>query len=855
MFTLCLTANIPLCMGATTNHAQPQTNAWSKNPNEAIAAQLGWVADLTTRCGGYYLEAPFTYPEKLINTNSMVITSDQPFFSFHGTSFLPSATINRLGQQITANKAYLYRDPTTGKINAINLFGDINLREPRTLVVATKAHLDLKTKEQILDDILYRTAIYSAANLKPAIPNNQALQNARQVYHLSAWGQAAEFAQHKPKVYELKQASYSTCPPLTNVWEVKASEITLDKNSGRGVAKHARLYIKKIPVFYTPYFNFPIDNRRKTGFLFPFIGRTTKSGEQLTTPFYWNLAPNYDTTITPTFYTARGLQAEDIFRYLTPSSGGKTTIDILPHDKAFSLFKESAPRKYGSTTNQFTLANLRRLEAASPTRGAFAFEHQQRFNDLWSMDVNYNYVTDDYYLSDLRNSLNETTQNQLLQQADVNFNDYHWNFTGRVQGYQTLHPVDVDTPGLFINQYSRLPQLILNGAYPNNELQKFSYFANSEITHFDIKKMPGSDVLQPMGNRLHVQPGISLPLTWPFLYITPRLQAALTKYELRQVPTGIPSVPNRALPIFDLSTGMYFDRNLTLFGNDIRQTLEPQLYYTYIPYRNQFDIPVFDTIETTLTYDQLFTYNRFSGIDRIGDANQVSLGLATRFIDNDTGIEKIHAGIGEIIYFRNREVTICSYNTCPSNTIPKDNKLRRSPVSASWTYLLTPGWTATGTTIWNTQLNEMSNQSIAVQYSPDPTRIINLGYNFVRNGDVQPGLPVNSSGNNLKQTDFSFAWPLFYQWSVVGRLTKSINQARFQNILSGLQYDSCCWAIRFVAGRTFLKLAPPNASPQYDTEFYMQFALKGLGNFGFADPSQLLSSSIPGYSSNFGKDY
>jgi LPS-assembly protein len=224
-----------------------------------------------------------------VKKNLFVITSNEPLFALHGTSYLPLVTINRQGQQITADKAYIYRDKKTDKLSVIDLYGKVNLREPRTLVIADKMHLDLKTKQENLEGIIYRTAVYSSGTAP--VFNNAQLQKSRNVYHLTAWGKATEFVQEHPRIYELKNASYSTCPPLTNVWRVQASDIQLNKLTGRGTAKNARLYIKNVPIFYTPYFNFPIDNRRKTGLLFPFAGRTTRSGAQITAPFYWNIEP------------------------------------------------------------------------------------------------------------------------------------------------------------------------------------------------------------------------------------------------------------------------------------------------------------------------------------------------------------------------------------------------------------------------------------------------------------------------------------------------------------------------------------------------------------------------------------
>ncbi len=821
-----------------------------------IAQQLGWVEKKNlNRCDGYYLETAFTFSENAAKKHLVEITSDQTLFAQHGTSILDgNITVIQQGQEVTASKGYLYRNPTTGRISAVDLMGHVNLREPDSLIIANKAHLDLEKKSQKLQEISYRTTVYGSTNTRPPAPSNKALQAPRQVIQLSAWGTASEFNKDQPKIYHFSQASYSTCPPNTNIWHVQAKHIELNRNTGRGVATQARLYIKEVPVFYSPYLNFPIDNRRQTGFLFPGFGSSNRFGPYFQTPFYWNLAPNYDTTITPLFMKKRGLQANDLFRYITPSSGGQIRMSITPSDRAFQTLQTTSQNKYQYVNDPTVQANLRRLENDSTTRGSFAWQNRTRFNEHWSSNVDYNYVTDDYYLRDFGNGLTESTNNQLVQQADVNYRGKNWNFTTRMQQYQTLHPVDALTATQ--NQYNRFPQLVLDGDYPD---QRFGldYDIKNEVTHFDIRSTPGTSTKSPTGKRLHTQPSISLPLTWPAYYITPRVQLALTKYALGDVSNIMSKSTSRALPIIDINTGMYFDRDIHFFGRDAQQTLEPQLYYLYVPYRNQYQIPVFDTTTNTLTYNQLFVDNRFSGLDRIGDANQVSAGVTTRFIDTDSGFERLRAGIAEIIYFKNRQVTICTIDDpyCLTSSDARDNTLRRSPIAGILAYQINPSWSLTGNSIWNTQLNQMDNQTITLQYHTDTARIVNLGYNFVRNGDIQPNLPATSSGNNLKQVDVSFAWPVSNNWSAIGHWTKSVNEGHFQNLLYGLQYDSCCWAARFVGGRTFTNLDVITGTPQYDNQIYFQFALRGLGNFGSGDPSQYVSSNIGSYNTNFGQDF
>ncbi len=820
----------------------------------AIANDLGWVQTNENRCGGYYLEAPFVDASYLVNNDQIKITGNQGNFSLHSTSALENVTISKEGQQIITNTAYVYRDPQTEDYSSADLIGNVILREPNSLILASCGHLNLKSNERSLKDILYRTAVYSTVSNKPSQLTLVELQQEHKVYQLSAWGKADTFYQEQPRIFEFKGATYSTCPPLLSTWQVKAEHIELNKETGRGVAKHAKLYVKGVPVLYAPYLNFPIDSRRQTGFLWPTIGSSSVSGPSFTVPYYLNLAPNYDDTITPAVLTKRGVQINNLFRYLAPHpySNGQIQITLLPNDQLFRNFKDTQEEEFQFTKNPVTLSELHRLENASTTRAAIYWNDKTYFNEHWSADADYNFVSDDYYLKDFSNGLNQITPNQLLQQGDLYYKGKYWNFTGRIQAYQTLHPIEENN---FFNQYIRLPQLLLDGDFPD-EKRGFNYSIINELTRFDIAKNPGNLnprnlSSQPIGVRMHTQPGINYPIYRPAYFIDPRLQFALSQYEVTNVLDDNSTHPDRALPIFDIHGGLFFDRNASLFRHAFRQTLEPQFYYTYVPFRNQDEIPIFDTTVNTLTYDQLFTYNRFSGIDRIGDANQLSLGIATRLFDEQSGFQKASAGIGQILYFANRRVTLCeSGAVCSDYPDSPENTSRQSPISGVLTYNLTPEWSASANTIWNTESDQLDNQTVTIQYADARQRIVSLNYTYVRNADK---LLSQNSANNLSQTDFSFSWPLTRDISTIGRWTEDWNHTRFHNLLYGLQYDTCCWAIRIVTGRTFDSLV--NDTYQYNSEFFIQFALKGLGSFGSGNPGRALNNSLIANEASFGQDY
>ncbi len=850
---LCVAANMP---------AQSLTSS-------AMAKALGWVQTDIGRCGGYYLESSFIGADSSLEKNHIQLSSQQGIvFSLHGTSISQGQiTITQDGQQIIANKGYLYRDPTTGKLNAVDLIGHVVLRQPNELIIADYGHVDLKMKQKSLHHILYRNAIYSKTSTqKPIVPTNKQIEHENKVYQLSAWGTAEKYEQNEPKISLFNQATYSTCPPLTSAWQVKASNIELNKNTGRGYARNARLLVKGVPVFYTPYLNFPIDSRRQTGFLPPAIRpNTTESGTIITAPFYINLAPNYDDMLTPALLFKRGIQVTNLFRYLTPETEGKIKITALPNDHLFTALKEESINQFLEPTSPLTQANFNRLQNASNTRTAFSWQNDAHYNEHWTSALDYNYVSDDYYTTNFSNGLTQVTTNQLLQQADLTYKGQFWQFRGNIQGYQTLHPLDQS----YQNVYSRLPQLTLGGNYLDQNTG-LNYSVDNDLSHFVIRKNPGADVLYPYGTRVNVQPAISWPVYRPAFFFNPRLQFAMTQYEVGQIPANTnPATfnnhlvsPYRSLPIFDISSGMYFERNFSIGQYGLTQTLEPQMYYTYIPYYNQNNLPLFDTDLTTLTYDQLFTYNRFSGLDRIGDANQIALGLATRFMDQQSGTQKAYAGIGQINYFQHRRVTLCtndlgSTQNCAALLTSSDNsnnRVNRSPLSGVLSYNLTPNWTFTSSTIYDTHVNNVKNETLTLGYSTDSQRSVTLSYTYALDGAFVPTNPVGSSANNLSQTDLNFIWPIAHGWSTLGRWTENFNTTSFQNLLFGLQYDSCCWAVRFLTGRIFTNVNL-NKTLKYNTESYIQFALKGLGNFGTGDPSSTLNTGAISYQTDFGQDF
>jgi LPS-assembly protein len=410
-----------------------------------------------------------------------------------------------------------------------------------------------------------------------------------------------------------------------------------------------------------------------------------------------------------------------------------------------------------------------------------------------------------------------------------------------------------------------LPQLLFTSHLPiqNNTL---NYQWLGELVNFVEGPNPGATTTPPSGQRGNIVPGISLPLSNLAGYITPTVQYELTQYNVGDQPYGYPDQITRAIPISDIDSGLFFQRDTSLFGKNYEQTLEPRVFYLYVPYHNQSDIPVFDSALVPFTYNQLFLTNRFSGSDRIGDANQVSFALSTRTIDQDTGDQKFSAGVGIIKYFEVRRVTLCSTPGCVDSLFSVGSTSTTDPVSpvvGQATYNFNPNWSTSASAAWNPDNKQTQNAAVNFQYMPAPNHIFNLGYNYLRYGDIYT-LPSNPSASqlsnngtsanskfNLSEPTASFAWPFNDTWSGVGSWSYSWNQGHGLTYFAGVQYNTCCWGVQVVLARTYSGLNPVSGVPEFNNGVFVQWAFKGLAKFAGNDPTSLLLNGIPGYQNNF----
>jgi LPS-assembly protein len=581
-----------------------------------------------------------------------------------------------------------------------------------------------------------------------------------------ARGQAQRMDFEGPDRTRLTDVSYTTCAAGQDDWFLNIGELELDTAEEIGTARNAWVEFKGVPLFYFPYLNFPISERRRSGFLAPSVGHSGKSGFALATPYYLNLAPNYDDTLTPRWLSKRGLQLQNEFRYLTRDSGGRLQLEALPDD-----------RKYGDD------------------RAAGSWQHQTTLSSLWSATVDVRAVSDKTYLDDFGDNLNITGQTHLPQLATLDYRGPQWNFSGRTAAYQTVDPsiAPADKP------YARLPQLGLRTAaapVPN----RLNYDFDSELVRFTR-----TDSLT--GERLMLNPGISLPLTASYGNLTPRVAARQIAYRLNRDDETTPGV---ARGVFSLDGGLVFERDSDSFGANSTQTLEPRLFYLYVPYRNQDNLPNFDTSIPDFSFSNLFRDNRLVGGDRIGDANQLTTAVTTRFFDGADGAERMRASFGRIHYFDDRRVNL------PAGTVDTTDSNWVAELGARL-----PGhWYARGDLQWNHDVTAKYNAYL--QYQPQADRIVNLGTRYIR--------------DEIDQSDLSAEWPVFGRWTFRGRSLYSYRDRRNVESWGGFEYNACCWAARVLASRRY-----SDADGQTNA-LLLEFELNGLAKLGGVPDSPLRQS-------------
>ncbi|KTC91048.1 LPS-assembly protein LptD [Fluoribacter dumoffii] len=789
---------------------------------EKFAQCLGWHADQSSPiCLGSYQPLTVT---PLASPDEIKIMADRVSFYQDKPSTLAGNVEIQQGQRVVnAQTAYVYRDPKSKQITKIEFLGNVHYLEPDKLLIARKATINPQDKSGKTEDVLYRFNVNKHAALLPA------------------WGRARLMQRFPNSDYLLRQATYTTCAPQDKAWSLEAKSIVIDDKKKVGVARDVKLRIREWPILYVPYLSFPTTKERKSGFLMPLTGYSNVGGFDLGIPYYWNIAPNYDLTLTPQIYTKRNVMLGGEFRYLTANSMGRFTGNFLPNDAAFRNFLNSHADEFPSFRNR------------SNNRWLWSFLDTTQINPNLRLNVNVQQVSDDYYFQDFSTNLALITQRQLLRQADLTYSTDHWTFRSMVQSFQTLHPIN-ETP--IADQYERLPQLHARGYYYDLPAQ-----ANLNITgQYDQFFWPTSQrqflgVEMPQGPRFHFNPVLSLPQRSSWGFITPSGEFVENYYQVQNNWNDTHTDYNRFIPRFSTHGGLFFDRNFNWLGESYTQTLEPSLFYLYVPFYNQNQLPIYDTANLIFNFDQLFRTNRFSGFDRIGDANQLSYALTTRWLSERSGVELASFSIGQIKYFSDRRVQLCRSPTgyCVGSRYEIGQVspfYGVSPIASRAIYHFNPFLKILGDYVWDPATSSTNNGNLNLHYQPKSNAIINVGYSYLINGDVTKVRNNEGVDNALHQGIVSVSWPISDRWSTLGAYSYNISKDYSMMSLLGMQYDSCCWAVRIMGGRTFKSLNQEYL-PQYNNNIYLQILLKGLGSVANSDPGSVLNTYIPGYNDPF----
>ena len=679
-----------------------------------------------------YMRTPLPRVQGQPDDQRTHIEADSADIQLEATStFRGDVVVTRGQSQLNAQQVDYDR-----QLDSVHAEGDVRLLQNDLLISGEQADIAMTTGTGLISGATYRTA------------------NNRQ-------GQAKRINVLDKYRAELKEATYTTCDIGDPDWLLSAGHIMLDNESRQGTAKDVVVSFKGVPFIYLPYMRFPIGEERLSGLLYPSVGNSDKHGSQVILPFYWNIAPQMDATITVNHMNRRGTMLENEFRYLTSASEGQVDFHYLPDDELYGADRER-----------------------------FRWQHSGNADGGWSSEVDYNYVADTDHLFDFGDDLNESSVTHLLRRGQLNYNANSWQFTSLAQSHQVINGEET---------YQRLPQLGFQTRF-RQQNNSFNYDLDAEWVQFEHRNAPSF----VEGERFNVAPSISLPLRNIYGFAEPKLELFYTRYNLDPATTSGETELSRTVPIFSLNSGLFFERDSRISNTAILHTLEPQLFYAYIPYRDQSDLPVFDSSLYGFNINDPFRANRFDGIDRIGDTNQVTAALTTRLISQESGQELLMARLAQIYYFEDRRVTLPGDETQTN---------QRSDIVAELTARPNKHWQFDSDLTWTPQTEKVSVGNARLRYTPYEDLSLTAAYRFRR--------------DQLETNEFRFDWRLNPRWQFQGRRLYDLDNQRELESTFGVRYDSCCWGLSLKAGRRFL-----SEDRAEDKTVLLVLELKGLASLG-----------------------
>ncbi|MEX2130074.1 MAG: LPS-assembly protein LptD [Pseudohongiellaceae bacterium] len=699
--------------------------------------------------------------------------------------------------------------------NSVLMQGNVVFREPGVMLRGTNAYLDQNEDSNRVGEASYVLHNYGTHGVADSIVYN------------SASGQVI-----------IENGEFSRCEPESNFWLLQARTIVIDQSINRGYARGTRLEIGGVPVFYYPFtFEFPLGDERISGFLAPSTGSTDDGGFDFALPYYLNLAPHYDATITPRSISDRGLMTSIEARYLAPWSMNTLNMSYLGNDKFFELGSNGLPLPDSPSAEK---------------RWFIGYEHYGALGGNWSTYVDYNAVSDGDYFRDLGSAgLNVSSRTHLNRQGRLDFNSRYVKAGLNLQRIQVIDPfVDPAFAATDLNRpFDRVPQLSLSTTLPLPLALQFDLYG--ELTGFD-RQMQES-LLTPAqieagalvtGNRVNLEPTLTLALESPGWFLRPSAGIRYVGYQLENQALGSDEKPEVNIGVYSLDTGLVFERSMSFGGNGFTQTLEPRLYYLNSDYEDQSRLPLFDASEFSFSFNQLFRNDRFSGGDRVGDADQLSVALTSRFLDRD-GRERARISLGQIQYFEDRLVSL---DNPMQAWIPRYSPLdTSSAIAAEVSYALSDSWRLNLDLQWDEQAQEVDEGTFQFRHQSESGRIFNVSYRY-RDIVTLPGFLLGPDVDpRIKQTDVSGALPVNSNWRFLGRWNYDHSNSRNLESFVGVEYSNCCATIRLV-GREWVHdddLFLADARPERG--IFFQFTLHGLGNVTGGGVSGLLSDGIFGF--------
>lgn len=810
---------------------------------ETARDALDWVPEealsdaqrqaLPTACCGIYVAPEETHPEagEAPESSPIRVSADRSTSTSQTRHALEGdVEILQGSRSLRAERVELDQDGQRG-----NASGDIRIREPGLLLRGESATMKMDSGDMTLDDarfVLYETRIR---------------------------GEADRLEKLGDRFIGLERGSLTTCEPDSDAWQFKGQDINIYPEKHYGTARHARMEVFNVPVFYTPYLRFPVGDQRQTGFLYPSFGHSSRNGIEASVPFYWNIAPNMDATITPEYMQERGtlwnLEWRHLSRYFeTQVAGG-----YLDEDRG------RGDGRQRDVTGEPT-------EPGNPHFGEERWQLQVQQeggrNQRWSTEIDYTDLSDNDYLRDFNsNGLDVNRTAQVAKRGRVSYQADHWLLSAKAEELRAL------STGRW--PHRELPRINADGQYRWGD---WVLGLRNEYVYFDVNSTfeasnPDAVATLPTGERFRTDYSLTWDKEWLWGFFKPSARVKSLSYRLNEdnVLPDANAEPSLVVPQGTLDMGLYFERDSSLFGRGFLQTLEPRVFYFYSQYEDHSDLfgvtaanrpLLFDSKPLTFQYNQLYRTTRYSGGDRIEDANQVSLGLTSRLIDPLTGVEHLNVGIGQIFYFEDRRVTLTSpdFQYDPSadpDAERPEETYSRSELAGQFSARLNDRWNINGNVAYNQYENRLGSANASIRYHDESDRIVNLGYRYTHRPPA-PGFedPTDFEERALDQVDLSFYLPVAGQWGVIGRANYDLTYEKELDTFIGLEYDDCCYRVRIMARRWLdFDYTPDFLSrvtrEDYDESIIFDIQFKGLGSIN-RSVGELLEKVIPGYNAGGG---